>query len=76
MIFETQKAKPLEKVPDYVVKLSGTFSWLEEVLRKTVFTFTRPLEAQVEELTHRIERLSRRIDRLSAEGQSYYLEKR
>lgn len=42
-----------------------SFDFVEQLLKKTVFTFTRPLEAQVEELTHRIERLSRRIDRLS-----------
>jgi len=41
------------------------FQIVESLLRKTVFTFTRPLEAEVEEITYRLDRLVRRIENLS-----------
>ena len=37
------------------------FQFVEGLLKKTVFAFMNPLEAQVEELSRRIERLNRRI---------------
>ena len=40
------------------------FQFVEGLLKKTVFAFMSPLEAQVEDLSRRIERLNRRIDRL------------
>ncbi|MBI2608487.1 MAG: hypothetical protein HYW47_02685 [Deltaproteobacteria bacterium] len=45
-----------------------SFQIVESLLRKTVFTFTRPLEAQVEEITHRVDRLVRRIEKLSKDA--------
>ena len=38
--------------------------FVEGLLKKTVFAFMSPLEAQVEELSRRIERLNRRTDKI------------